>query len=59
VAGLFAIINDIEALGVEFAHGVLVSESFYWDMNDATRAWTKRFRERTGGGAEHAAGGSL
>ncbi len=48
VASLLAMINDIEALGLEFAHGVLVSESFYWDMNDATRAWTKRFRERTG-----------
>jgi branched-chain amino acid transport system substrate-binding protein len=48
VAGLLAMINDIEALGLEFAHGVLVSESFYWDMNDATRAWAKRFRERTG-----------
>jgi branched-chain amino acid transport system substrate-binding protein len=49
VAGLLAMINDIEALGLEFAHGVVVSESFYWDMNDATRAWTKRFKERTGG----------
>jgi branched-chain amino acid transport system substrate-binding protein len=48
VAGLLAMINDVEALGLEFAHGVLVSESFYWDMNDATRAWAKRFRERTG-----------
>jgi branched-chain amino acid transport system substrate-binding protein len=48
VASLLAMINDIEALGLEFAHGVLVSESFYWDMSDATRAWTKRFRERTG-----------
>ena len=47
VAGLLAMINDIEALGLEFAHHVLVSESFYWDMNDATRAWAKRFRERT------------
>ena len=48
MAGLLAMINDIEALGLEFAHGVLVSESFYWDMNDQTRAWTKRFKERTG-----------
>jgi branched-chain amino acid transport system substrate-binding protein len=48
VASMLAMINDIEALGLEFAHGVLVSESFYWDMNDATRAWAKRFRERTG-----------
>ena len=48
VAGLLAMINDVEALGLEFAHGVLVSESFYWDMNDATRAWSKRFRQRTG-----------
>jgi branched-chain amino acid transport system substrate-binding protein len=48
VAALLAMINDIEALGLDFAHGVLVSESFYWDMSDETRAWTNRFKERTG-----------
>ena len=47
-AGLLAMINDIVSLGLEFAHGVLASESFYWDKNDARRMWTKRFRERTG-----------
>ena len=41
-------INDIEALGLEFAHGVFVSESFYWDTSDETRAWAKRFKNRTG-----------
>ena len=48
VAGLLAMINDIEALGLEFAHGVFVSESYYWDTSDETRAWAKRFKNRTG-----------
>jgi branched-chain amino acid transport system substrate-binding protein len=42
------LINDVEAMGLAFAHGVVVSESFYWNMNDATRAWSKRFKERAG-----------
>ena len=36
MASLLAMINDIEALGLEFARGVVVYVSFYWDMNDAT-----------------------
>ena len=48
VAGLLAMINDVEALGLELAHGVVVSESFYWDADDATRAWSKRFADRSG-----------
>ena len=41
-------INDVEALGLELAQGVVVSDSFYWDMDDATRAWSKRFIDRSG-----------
>jgi branched-chain amino acid transport system substrate-binding protein len=48
VAGLLAMINNIEAIGLEFAHGVFVSESFYWDASNETRAWARRFKERTG-----------
>jgi len=48
VAGLLAMINDVETLGLELAHGVVVSESFYWDTDDATRAWSKRFVDRSG-----------
>jgi branched-chain amino acid transport system substrate-binding protein len=34
------------ALGLDAAQGLLLTESFYWDMNDETRAWSKRFFER-------------
>ncbi|MGE5268322.1 MAG: ABC transporter substrate-binding protein [Thiohalocapsa sp.] len=39
-------INGVHALGVETAQGLMLSESFYWDLNDATRAWSKRFFAR-------------
>jgi branched-chain amino acid transport system substrate-binding protein len=39
-------INGVNALGLETAQGMMLSESFYWDLNDATRAWSKRFFER-------------
>ena len=45
---LVTTVTEIEALGLATAHGMLVPESFYWDLNDATRAWSKRFRDRTG-----------
>ena len=48
VAGLLALINDVDALGLKLAQGVVVAESFYWDLNDATRAWNRRFQERVG-----------
>jgi branched-chain amino acid transport system substrate-binding protein len=37
-------VTDVVALGLPSAQGLLLSNSFYWDLNDATRAWTKRFR---------------
>lgn len=48
VAGLLALLNDINALGLESSQGVVVAESFYWNTDDATRAWNKRFQARTG-----------
>lgn len=36
-------INGIHALGLATAQGMMVSAGFYWDMNEATRAWSKRF----------------
>jgi branched-chain amino acid transport system substrate-binding protein len=39
-------INGVHALGLEVAQGMMLSESFYWDLNEATRAWSKRFFER-------------
>ncbi|WP_372394644.1 ABC transporter substrate-binding protein [Azospirillum sp. HJ39] len=43
VAGMLSMINDIHALGLDTAQGVVVAESFYWNLNDETRAWNKRF----------------
>ena len=48
MAGLLAMINDIEAIGLKTAHGVVVSESFYWDLDESTRAWNRRFQEKVG-----------
>ncbi|HEY2531137.1 MAG TPA: ABC transporter substrate-binding protein [Xanthobacteraceae bacterium] len=48
-AGLLVFISDVQALGLKIAQGLVLTETFYWDMNDATRAWTKRWQvERPG-----------
>src|SRR3954468_2972762 len=44
---LLAFISDIDSVGLETAQGLLLAEAFYWDLNDETRAFTKRFQERT------------
>ena len=49
LAGLLIFITDIHALGLETAQGLVLTEAFYWDLNDATREWSKRFAERHGG----------
>jgi branched-chain amino acid transport system substrate-binding protein len=49
LAALFMQIVDIDALGLPAAKGLLLSEAFYWDLNDSTRAWSKRFAERMNG----------
>jgi branched-chain amino acid transport system substrate-binding protein len=49
LAGLLVFLTDIDALGLEAAQGLVLTEAFYWDLNDATRAWSRRFAERTGG----------
>jgi branched-chain amino acid transport system substrate-binding protein len=45
-AGLLVFLTDVHALGLEKAQGLLLTESFYWDLNDKTRAFSKRFAER-------------
>ena len=40
------LITDVRSIGIEKAQGLLLAESFYWDLNDETRAWSKRFAER-------------
>jgi branched-chain amino acid transport system substrate-binding protein len=48
-AALLFYIGDVEALGLKVARGLVLTETFYWDMNDATRAWSKRWQaERPG-----------
>ena len=46
IAALLMYINDVHGLGLEAAQGLYLTESFYWDMNDRTRAFTKRFQAR-------------
>ena len=43
LAGLLIFTTDIDALGLDAAQGLLLTEAFYWDLNDATRAWSQRF----------------
>lgn len=43
-------INSVTAMGLEVAQGLNISVAFYWDQNDATRAWSKKFMERSNGG---------
>ena len=49
LAGLLVFVTDIHALGLQTAQGLQFTEAFYWDMNDDTRAWTKRFVENMNG----------
>ena len=43
LAGLLVFLPDIHALGLQTAQGLIFTETFYWDLNDNTRAFTKRF----------------
>lgn len=49
MAGLLVFLSDIHGLGLKTAQGLQMTETFYWDMNDATRAWSKRFGTLHGG----------
>lgn len=49
LAGLLIFISDVHALGLQAAQGLVLTEAFYWDLNDGTRAWSKRFAEKNGG----------
>lgn len=46
IAALAVFISDIHSLGLETAQNLYLSSSFYWDMDEKTRAWSKRFFER-------------
>jgi branched-chain amino acid transport system substrate-binding protein len=43
LAGLLVFASDVNALGLQTAQGLSLTETWYWDMNDASRAWTKRW----------------
>ncbi len=49
LAGLLVFITDVHALGLEVAQGLQLTESFYWDQNDATRAFAKRYAAKMNG----------
>ena len=49
LAGLLVFLSDVNALGLQAAQGLVLTESFYWDKNDETRAWSERFAKAHGG----------
>ncbi len=57
LAGLLVFLPDVHGLGLNSAQGLQITEPWYWDLNDASRAWTKRFTAAHGGkypSADHA-----
>ncbi len=49
MASMMVFLTDVKSMGLEIAQGLLLTEAFYWDLNDETRAWSKRFAARAGG----------
>jgi branched-chain amino acid transport system substrate-binding protein len=49
IVGLSMLITDVNAIGLEAAQGLLVTETFYWDLNDGTRAFSKLWSARNRG----------
>src|SRR5437867_6590300 len=49
MAGLLVFLSDVHALSLEKANGLVLTEALYWDLNDKTRAWSKRFAEKQHG----------
>ncbi|HEY1944533.1 MAG TPA: ABC transporter substrate-binding protein [Roseiarcus sp.] len=47
IAAPIMYLSDVNALGLAIAHDLTFMQSWYWDLNDATRAWSKRFFART------------
>ena len=46
LAGLLMFISDVHSLGLKTTQNMYLTEGFYWDMNDETRAWSKRFFDK-------------
>ncbi len=49
MATLLMAINDVNSLGQKICEGLVYTDSFYWDMTDKTRAWSKRWSDKMGG----------
>ncbi|WP_445680170.1 ABC transporter substrate-binding protein [Radicibacter daui] len=49
LASLLMFVTDVHALGLQTAKGLMLTEAFYWDQNDGTRAWSKRFAAKHDG----------
>ncbi|HVI16353.1 MAG TPA: ABC transporter substrate-binding protein [Pseudolabrys sp.] len=49
LAGLLVFASDVAALGLPTAQGLILTETWYWDMNDTNRAWTKRWQQERQG----------
>ena len=49
LAGLLVFLPDVHSLGLNIAQGLMLTETFYWDLNDQTRAFSKRFAAAHGG----------
>ncbi|HEY0836081.1 MAG TPA: ABC transporter substrate-binding protein [Azospirillum sp.] len=48
LAGLLVFLSDIHSLGLQNAQGLMLTTGFYWDMDEKTREWSKRFQAKTG-----------
>jgi branched-chain amino acid transport system substrate-binding protein len=46
LAGLLVFINDVHSLTLNTTQGMLLTEAYYWDLNDETRKWARRFFEK-------------
>jgi branched-chain amino acid transport system substrate-binding protein len=46
LVALLVYITDVNSMGLEAAQGLLLTEAFYWDMNDETRAWSRRYFDK-------------
>ena len=49
LAALLFFITDVHTVGLPNAEGLLLTEAFYWDLNEDTRTWSRRFAARNGG----------
>jgi branched-chain amino acid transport system substrate-binding protein len=46
LAGLILFVNDVHALGLELTQGMYLTDSWYWDQNEASRTWSRRYFEK-------------